>query len=82
MLDYCTKTICSIKKEDNKYILKDCNGNRIWDTENGNSKISQPLNQKTRTYIESCKGTGFASNNQMVWILAIKTKKMSVYTRI
>lgn len=75
MLDYCTKTICSIEKEDNKYILKDCNGNSIWNTEKGNSKISQPLNQKTRTYIESCKGTGFASDNQMVWILAIKTKE-------
>lgn len=75
MLDYCTKTICSIENKDNKYTLNDCNGNSIWKTEYGISKFSQALAQKTRTYIESCKGTGFASDNQMVWILAIKTKE-------
>lgn len=79
MLDYCTKTICSIEKEDNNYILKNCNKKNIWKTEDDISEFSQALAQKTRTYIESCQdpvqGTGFASDNQMVWILAIKTKK-------
>lgn len=73
MLDGCTKTICSIEKQDAKYIFKDCNGEPIWNTYNSNLTFTQALRKKTEEYIKACQGTGFASDNQMVWILVIKT---------
>lgn len=72
MLDGCTKTICSIEKQDAKYIFKDCDGTSIWDSDS-NLIISQALCKKTKQYIKACQGTGFASDNQMVWILEIET---------
>ena len=50
MLDGCTKTICSIEKQDAKYIFKDCNGTSIWDSDS-NLIISQALCKKTKQYI-------------------------------
>lgn len=70
MLDDCTKTICSIKKQDTKYIFKDCNETHIWETDNDN--LSQALRSKTKQYIKNCQDTDFASDDQMVWILATK----------
>lgn len=73
MFDDCTKTICSIEKKDAKYIFKDCDGKDIWDTDKSNLEFSNALGKKTIQYIKACQGTGFASDNQMVWMLVIKT---------
>ena len=85
MLDGCTKLICSIKKEKVQdeteeqiiYKIKDCNGDSVWET-NENTPISKALYAKTKKYLELCKkpeNRGYASDNQMVWMLAVKPKE-------
>ena len=35
--------------------------------------FSHALRKKTEQYIKACQDTGFASDNQMVWMLVVKT---------
>lgn len=46
MLDGYTKTICSIEKQDAKYVFKDCDGTSIWNTDNSNQMFSHALRKK------------------------------------
>ncbi len=58
MLDGCTKTICSIEKQDAKYIFKDCDGTSIWDSDS-NLITSQALCKKNKTIYKGLSGHWF-----------------------